>query len=124
MRRAGGTPIRVASKSMRVRALLSATLARPGFQGVMAYSVAEALWLVSCGFRDVLMAYPSVDRPALTALMASPEALAQITLMVDDPVHLGLLSDLRGQARQGVDAGADAGVGADLPVREIGRAHV
>ena len=115
MRRAGGTPIRVASKSLRVRALLTAVLARPGFRGVMAYSVAEALWLVSCGIEDVLVAYPSVDRAALAALVASPEALAQITLTVDDPAHLDLLTELRAQARSGDDT-AVPGAG-DLPVR-------
>ena len=99
MRRAAGTPIRVASKSLRVRSLLTSVLARPGFHGVMAYSVAEALWLVSCGITDVLVAYPSTDRGALAALMASPQALAQITLMVDDPAHLDLLTEIRAQSR-------------------------
>lgn len=99
VRRAAGTPIRVASKSLRVRSLLTATLARPGFRGVMSYSVAEALWLVSCGITDVLVAYPSADRAALAALMDSPEALTQITLMVDDPAHLDLLTRLRAQTR-------------------------
>lgn len=98
VRRAGGTPIRVASKSLRVRSLLSAALARPGFRGIMAYSLREALWLVSCGFEDVLVAYPTVDRAALAALVASPDALAQITLTVDDPAHLELLTAIRAEA--------------------------
>ena len=34
-RRAGGTPIRVASKSLRVPALISRALASPGFAGVL-----------------------------------------------------------------------------------------
>ena len=45
VRRAGGRPIRVASKSIRVRHLLERALATPGFAGVMAYSLPEALWL-------------------------------------------------------------------------------
>src|SRR6185437_11391808 len=45
LRRAGGTPIRVASKSVRCRAVLRRVLSRPGFAGVLAYSLAEALWL-------------------------------------------------------------------------------
>ena len=91
-------------------------LARPGFRGVMAYSVAEALWLVSTGVTDVLVAYPSTDRRALTALLASPQALAQITLMVDDPAHLDLLTELRRQSRQSRPA-AQSPDAADLPVR-------
>ena len=104
----------MASKSLRVRSLLTAVLARPGFRGVMAYSVAEALWLVSCGIDDVLVAYPSVDRAALAELMTSPRALAQITLTVDDPAHLDLLTAIRTQSRATPGAVLDA---ADLPVR-------
>jgi D-serine deaminase-like pyridoxal phosphate-dependent protein len=55
-RRAAGTPIRVASKSLRVRALLDRVLARPGFEGILAYTLPEALWLVEHGARDVLVA--------------------------------------------------------------------
>jgi D-serine deaminase-like pyridoxal phosphate-dependent protein len=57
----------------------------------MAYSLREALWLVWGGVRDVLVGYPTVDRGALAELAASPEALAAITLMVDDPAQLELL---------------------------------
>ena len=39
-RRAGGVPIRVASKSIRVRTVISEILARDGFAGVLAYDVA------------------------------------------------------------------------------------
>ena len=42
-RRAGGVPIRVASKSIRVRTVISEILARDGFAGVLAYDVAEAM---------------------------------------------------------------------------------
>jgi D-serine deaminase-like pyridoxal phosphate-dependent protein len=86
-RRAGDTPVRVASKSVRVRALIDRALAS-GFDGVMAYSLAEALWLVSTGVRDVLVGYPSVDRAALARLAADPAARREITLMVDDVAQL------------------------------------
>ncbi|MBD9698121.1 alanine racemase [Flavimobilis sp. GY10621] len=84
VRRAGGTPVRLASKSVRVRALLDHVLARPGWAGIMAFSLAEALWLVEEGHGDVLLGYPVVDRTALAALAASPAARAAVTLMVDD----------------------------------------
>src|ERR687894_2528231 len=44
-RRAGGKPIRVASKSVRCHALLRAALARPGFRGLMTFTLRETLWL-------------------------------------------------------------------------------
>ena len=39
LRRAGGTPIRVASKSLRIPGLISYILSKPGFQGVWAYTL-------------------------------------------------------------------------------------
>ena len=66
VRRAAGKPIRVASKSLRIPALLERALAEPGFAGVLAYSLREALWLVRNGITDdVVMGYPTVDRGAL-----------------------------------------------------------
>jgi len=95
-RRAGAKPIRVASKSVRCRALLERVLTRPGFTGVMAFTLPEALWLTGHGFQDVLVAYPTADRAALRRLADDPAALAQITLMVDDRAHLDLLGAVTG----------------------------
>nr|WP_241680642.1 alanine racemase [Pseudactinotalea suaedae] len=89
--RAQGTPVRVASKSLRVRALIDKALASPGFAGVMAFSLAEALWLVEQGVRDVLLGYPSVDRRALSSLVSDTRAREQITLMVDDVAQVALV---------------------------------
>jgi D-serine deaminase-like pyridoxal phosphate-dependent protein len=90
-RRAGGTPIRVASKSVRCRALLSEVLARDGFRGVLAFTLPEALWLHRCGVRDLVVAYPTVDRAALRALATDAAAAAEITIMADDPAQLDLV---------------------------------
>jgi D-serine deaminase-like pyridoxal phosphate-dependent protein len=129
-RRASGTPIRVASKSLRIPALLERALAHDGFAGVLAYSLREALWLVSQGISDdIVLAYPTVDRGALRRLLADPAALAAITLMVDDPAHLDLVEDVR------VSTGSTNGAGAspDGVVRlaididaglRLGRSHV
>ncbi|WSA89766.1 amino acid deaminase/aldolase [Micromonospora sp. NBC_01796] len=90
--RAAGKPLRVASKSVRCRDLLGRTLARPGWHGVMAYTVREAIWLVRAGVTDdALVAYPSVDRAALAELAADPELASAVTLMVDSPEQLDLI---------------------------------
>jgi D-serine deaminase-like pyridoxal phosphate-dependent protein len=90
--RSGGKPIRVASKSVRCRALLTRVLARPGWRGVMAYTLAEAIWLVRAGVSDdVLVAYPSVDRGSIAELTTDPELAAAVTMMVDSPAHLDLI---------------------------------
>ena len=88
VRRAAGTRIRIASKSVRVRKVLEQALGedlRGGDQirGIMAYSLREALWLVEHGCSDVLLGYPSVDRQALASLGANTQARDAITLMVD-----------------------------------------
>jgi D-serine deaminase-like pyridoxal phosphate-dependent protein len=93
--RAAGKPIRVASKSVRCRTLLERVLARPGWRGVMAYTLPEAIWLVRSGVTDdVLVAYPSVDRAALRELTADPDLAAAVTLMVDHPSQLDLVDDV------------------------------
>ncbi|WP_199422778.1 alanine racemase [Actinotalea solisilvae] len=105
LRRAGGRPVRLATKSVRVPALVGRALAA-GFSGLMAYSVREALWWVGRGATDVLVGYPSVDRGALADLAADPSARAAITLMVDDAAHLDLLARVEDQvARPGRPAG-------------------
>ncbi|MET0999021.1 MAG: amino acid deaminase/aldolase [Marmoricola sp.] len=119
VRRASGKPVRVASKSLRVPALLRRALAVPGFSGVLGYSLREALWLVGEGVTDdVVMGYPTVDRFALGRLVADEQARSRITLMVDSPAHLSLVeastSDVRG-VRVAIDI--DAGL-------RLGRSHV
>ncbi|WP_436524594.1 amino acid deaminase/aldolase [Actinoplanes sp. HUAS TT8] len=93
--RAAGKPIRVASKSVRCRALLERVLARPGWHGVMAYTLREAIWLVRSGVTDdVLVAYPTVDRAALRELAADETLAAAISIMVDHPSQLDLVDQV------------------------------
>jgi D-serine deaminase-like pyridoxal phosphate-dependent protein len=93
--RANGKPIRVASKSVRCRTLLERVLARPGWHGVMAYTLPEAIWLVRSGVTDdVLVAYPTVDRTALRELATDEKLAAAISIMVDHPAHLDLVDQV------------------------------
>ncbi len=80
LRRAGGKPVRVASKSVRCRALLERVLALDGFGGVMCFTLAESLWLARCGVRDVLLAYPSADRGGFAELAADPKLARAVTV--------------------------------------------
>jgi D-serine deaminase-like pyridoxal phosphate-dependent protein len=125
-RRASGTPIRVASKSLRVPALLTRALGHPGFAGVLAYSLREALWLVSQGVSDdVVLAYPSVDRGAVRRLLTDDAALGAITLMVDDPAHLDLVDEVRVSTGSTTGACARVRVAIDIDAGlRIGRSQV
>ncbi|NKI43554.1 amino acid deaminase/aldolase [Streptomyces physcomitrii] len=100
VRRAAGKPIRVASKSVRCRALLERALAHEGFAGVMSFTLAESLWLVRSGVEDVLLAYPTADRAGLAELAADPKLAAAVTVMVDDPAQLDLFDGARAGGRE------------------------
>lgn len=92
VRRAGGTPIRLASKSVRCRHLIEVALGTGGFRGILGYTLPEALWLAACGTSDdIVVAYPTADRTALSRLAGDPAAAASITVMVDCADHLDLI---------------------------------
>jgi D-serine deaminase-like pyridoxal phosphate-dependent protein len=128
VRRAAGTPVRVASKSLRVPALLERALAHDGFAGVLAYTLREALWLADQGISDdIVLGYPSVDRGALRRLLADERALATVTLMVDDPAHLDLVDEQRRGvgAAEGAHGTPDVRVAIDIDAGlRLGRSHV
>ncbi len=92
-RRAGGKPIRLASKSVRCRALQQRVLARAGFQGTLAFTLPEALWLAKNDFEDIVVAYPTTDRHALEALARLHEDVprARVSVMVDGVEQLDLI---------------------------------
>jgi D-serine deaminase-like pyridoxal phosphate-dependent protein len=97
--RAGSKPIRVASKSLRCRALLEAVLHHDErFAGVMTYALPETLWLAEHGFEDLLLAYPTVDTEALGELalrsVASPEDAPVV--MIDCAEHMDAIESVLG----------------------------
>jgi D-serine deaminase-like pyridoxal phosphate-dependent protein len=97
VRRAGGRPIRVASKSVRCRTLLDRALARPGYAGLLCYSLREALWLCAQGTSDdLVVGYPTADRGALATLAADEVARSRITLMADSAEQLDLVDEAVG----------------------------
>ena len=97
--RAAGTPIRVASKSVRVRGIVDAVLALPGYAGVLAYTLPEANWLATASadgeaIDDVVVAYPTADRAALRELASSPELASRVTIMVDSVEQLDFVDSV------------------------------
>jgi D-serine deaminase-like pyridoxal phosphate-dependent protein len=97
--RAGGKPIRVASKSLRCRALTERILrSDPGFAGLMTFTLPETLWLAEQGFENLLLAYPTADTGALSELalrsVANPEGAPIV--MVDCDEHLDAIESVLG----------------------------
>lgn len=84
-------PIRVASKSIRVRELITGLVDLDGFAGVLAFTLSEANWLADHGVDDIVVGYPSADRAAITELFANPERASAITLMIDSVDQLDLI---------------------------------
>jgi D-serine deaminase-like pyridoxal phosphate-dependent protein len=99
LERAGDKPVRVASKSVRCRALLAAIFGRDErFRGLMTFTLPETLWLAERGFEDLLLAYPTADAGALEELalrsVANPDGAPIV--MVDCVEHLEAIESVLG----------------------------
>ncbi len=97
--RSGQMPIRIATKSIRARALFRMILERDDrFRGLMTFTLPETNWLVSEGYEDLLLAYPTTDLEALAQLAlhaaARPEGAPILT--VDCVEHLDLIESVLG----------------------------
>lgn len=97
--RAGGRPIRVATKSIRIRDVLRILDREPWTQGLLAFSLAEAIWL-SDEFDDILVAYPQTDRDAYRALAADERAASRVAVMIDSVDQLDFIDTAVDPARR------------------------
>jgi D-serine deaminase-like pyridoxal phosphate-dependent protein len=119
--RTGGLPIRLVTKSIRSVAILRRVLASgPSFQGLMCYSPAEAAWLATQGFDDLLVGYPSVEPDDLRAVAAQLRAGRTITLMVDGAVQIQRIAAIA--QREGVvqPLAIDLDMSSDFPGLHFG----
>ena len=124
VRNSGNKKIRIATKSIRSPEVLkliheSDTV----FQGYMTYTLEEALWLRSLGFKDILMGYPTADKKALAELANNP---GEIVLMVDRLEHIEMLEDIALQMNSTFDFCIDLDLSMDLPGVRFGvyRSHI
>jgi D-serine deaminase-like pyridoxal phosphate-dependent protein len=107
-------PIRIASKSVRCRSLLRQLLDRSkGFQGLLNFTVPEALWLYQHGYRNLLVAYPWTGPEALRRLVevtaGDPDDAPAV--MVDCAEHLDRLDSLVAEGGAPVRVCLDVDVG-------------
>ena len=97
--RAGTKPIRVASKSVRCRAVLERILSSDErFAGLMTYTLPETLWLAEHGYENLLLAYPTADIGALgeLALRSAANPGEAPIVMVDCVEHLDAIESVLG----------------------------
>ncbi|MEY1661968.1 amino acid deaminase/aldolase [Isoalcanivorax beigongshangi] len=93
--RAGRHPLRIASKSLRVPALIQRVLAAdPRCQGVLCFHGREACALAEQGITDLLVAYPTVQPDTLRAVAEQLRQGRLITLMVDDAEQVKRIAEI------------------------------
>ncbi|MGN6529651.1 MAG: amino acid deaminase/aldolase [Burkholderiaceae bacterium] len=119
--RAGALPIRLVTKSIRCVAIARRLLARgPRWRGLMCYSPAEAAWLASLGFEDLLVAYPSVEPADLRAVAAQARAGRAITSMVDCEAHVRRLAAIAREVGVVLPVAIDLDMSSDFPGLRFG----
>ena len=99
LERAGRKPVRVATKSIRCRALIEEILGRDArFAGLMTYTLPETLWLAENGHTDLLLAYPTADSSALRelALRSAGDPERAPLVMIDCVEHLEAIEAVLG----------------------------
>ena len=115
--------IRVASKSVRCVDLIRRIFEKGGdvYQGILAFTVEEAAFLIKNGFDDIVVAYPSVQPSDLEILVGKTRSCRRLALMVDSMEQLEMLS------AAGEKAGAILGacLDIDMSYRPVGDlAHI
>lgn len=85
---AHGKALRIATKSLRVPALIERAAERAQSRRLMCFSLEEAAFLAQRGFDDLLVAYPIVQPAQLAQARELLDRGLRLTLMVDCREHL------------------------------------
>ncbi len=89
-----GKPIRIATKSLRVPALIQRALGIPGFRGLLTYDARElsnAQAICASRDTDMLLAYPTLERASLENAVAA-NAKLRLVVAADDRAHVDVAS--------------------------------
>ena len=119
--RAGGIPIRLASKSLRSVAVIKRILAAdPCYQGIMCYTAREAGYLAQQGLDDLLIAYPCWHEQDIAAVARATAEGAHITLMIDSIAHIEQIEKVARQHDVRLPLCLDIDMASDLPALHFG----
>lgn len=117
---AGAKPVRVASKSVRSRAILDRIFrddprvpGAAGFRGLLTFTLAETLYLAEQGWRDLVLAYPTTDRDGLARLaeLTAEDPTGAPVVMVDSTAHLDLIEEVTGPGDPAIRVAIDLDAG-------------
>lgn len=103
-------PIRLASKSVRSLPVMRRIFELDErFQGILSFTLPEALHLARAGYDDVFVGYPTADRRALSELaaLAAERPETHPALMVDEVAHLDLIESAAGRGRTPIRVAID-----------------
>jgi D-serine deaminase-like pyridoxal phosphate-dependent protein len=119
---AHGKPVRIATKSLRVPALIRrvAELGGTAVSGLMTYSARETPFLLDEGFRDLLLAYPTVQRSDLSRVARANRDGAVVSVVADAVDHLEALDAAAREARTHIPVVVDV----DVAYHPLGGLHV
>ena len=118
-----GKTIRVASKSIRCLDLLQRVFKKGGgvFQGILAFTMEEAGFLIDNGLDDIIVAYPSTQISDVDIFVEKTRCGANLCLVVDCLDHLKILSAAGEKANLTLNLCLDI----DMSYRPLGRlAHL
>ncbi|GCF08922.1 amino acid deaminase/aldolase [Dictyobacter arantiisoli] len=119
--RAGGKRLRLASKSLRSVAVIKRILAANDiFQGIMCFTVREAIYLASQGLDDLLIGYPSWHAQDIAAVAQAIQGGAQITLMIDSVAHVQQIEAIASQHAVSIPVCIDLDMALSLPGLHFG----
>ena len=91
--RSNGKKIRIASKSVRCKAIMDHILdSNDTFQGIMSFTAEEALFLLDNRMDDILIAYPTIHIPHIQALAQKVRNGSKVYLMIDRPEHVDIIA--------------------------------
>ncbi len=120
-RRAQGRPVRVASKSVRCRAVLRRILdfGAPYF-GIMAFTAPEAIWLAEQGFDDLLIGYPIWHEAHIRGVAEASRGVQRIVMMVDSIPHVERIESVLAGTDLVAKVCIDIDMGSDFPGLHFG----
>lgn len=119
--RAGNLPMRIATKSVRCTAVLRYVLDHyPSFQGLMAFSAAEAAFLVNEGFDDILLGYPSMEVHELKLCIPHIKKGRRIIFIVDDLRQAQLLQELAKENQCSINICLELDISTKFPFLNFG----
>ncbi|MCK5311899.1 MAG: alanine racemase, partial [Desulfobacteraceae bacterium] len=89
-----GKTIRIASKSIRCLDLIKRVFekGKDAYQGILAFTMEEAGYLIDNGLDDIIVAYPSIQQSDIDIFIEKAKQGATLSIVVDCLEHIEVLS--------------------------------